>query len=39
MLEDGTVAAYLDQLSQVFRDRITVMDDALREHLPFPRTA
>jgi DNA-binding transcriptional MocR family regulator len=35
LLEDGSVAAYLDQLVEVFRDRISVMDDALREHLPF----
>jgi 2-aminoadipate transaminase len=35
MLDDGTLARYLDHLLQVFGHRITVMDEAVREHLPF----
>jgi 2-aminoadipate transaminase len=34
MLDDGSVADYLDHLLQVFGRRVEVMDAAVREHLP-----
>jgi DNA-binding transcriptional MocR family regulator len=37
VLDDGTAAAYLEQLRAIFAERITVMDGALRRHLPAAR--